>query len=368
MSRAICVSTFLSKWCSSRGIFFDETAAVIKQSTTFNSTSSSETSNLAIFAARDLEIGELFSIIPQHATLQASQLSMFSIDGNPRQDSSILPQAVRSIVRGSDVEHPWWELAVLVALHKTVPNEILGSDECLIREEKPVDSNSTATSNKTTTKDKIILPDFSDYLNFLPSQSPQELLALNENLMKQMPATVKKDFEFNRSQNLIKSSRLRRDIPLFQKLFDKNKVLVTPQDILWSYEMVSSRANNFSFKRCSPELRPYGLYPTPIFGQEPTLCSVFDMMNHIKETNVLVADTLIHNGNTDNSEQDQNDQESNSASSLAPLRQDSFTPSIVLGALRPIKQGEEIGYAYHATPDVASNFARWGFSPNTTGI
>ena len=189
----IPVSSFLSKWCVSRGIFFDETAATIKSSSSSSNqeNNNNNNNNLAIYATRDLEIGEMFSIIPQHATLQASQLSMFSVDGNPKQDPSILPQAVRSIVRGSDAEHPWWELAVLVALHKSVPNSVLEND-CLILEEKIVDSNlkknsadSSSSNEKNNNKnnaalEKIVLPDFSDYLNFLPPESPQEILFQNE--------------------------------------------------------------------------------------------------------------------------------------------------------------------------------------------
>ena len=143
--------------------------------------------------------------------------------------------------------------------------------------------------------------------------------------------------------------------------------------MLWAYEMVTSRANNFSFVKTSTELRPYGFYPTPIIGQQPTMCPIFDMMNHIRETNVLVADTLINNGGgSEKNNESEGDHEIASPppcnDGLSMLEMDNFTPSIVLGAMRPIKKGEEIGYSYYATPDIAMSLTRWGFSPNSQGF
>lgn len=136
---------------------------------------------------------------------------------------------------------------------------------------------------------------------------------------------------------------------------------LTSDDLDWALHAVESRANNFSFEGSSDELRPYANGANPL-GSHPTLCPVFDLMNHVGpgNTNVIVADGLVKGGGTSTGVP-------TAGAVIGSL------PSIVIGVLVPIAAGKEIGYEYnvprrqeqgHLQIDVAACLTRWGFTPN----
>lgn len=359
---------FLS-WATSRGIFISSDEVALR------SLSSSSSSLFGLFATKHVPAGSMFAVIPKHATLQASHLADFAVDGCSKGDSTVLPLAVRSIVRGAESEHAWWELAVVMSMYRCVPLNIL-QDHLLVedvQQRKP----------EQPLRKRQQLRDFSGYLDFFPLVSPQQTLIENEALMNKLPPQVRSDFQYSRNLNMMKSAQLSRDVPILAKLAKASAAAdssstslslptlppLTAQTILWAFDMVQSRANNFSFVKSTTDLRPYGISGAPILGMQPTMCPVFDMMNHVPETNVLVADTLVHAGAQPGAEQQEVSAEAeSSAGQLQPLQLDEFVPAIVIGALRDINCGEEIGYAYAATPDVATSLSRWGFAPNAPAL
>lgn len=125
-------------------------------------------------------------------------------------------------------------------------------------------------------------------------------------------------------------------------------VPLRPERLRWAFDVVSSRANNFSFKS-TPQPRPYGLTPDAIPGAEATLCPMFDLMNHAPATNVLVADCLTQQSAAETG------------------------PAIIIGSIVPMPQGTELCYMYNApcvpgadgapVVDVAGCLIRWGFVP-----
>ena len=156
----------------------------------------------------------------------------------------------------------------------------------------------------------------------------------------------------------------------------------------WSYEVVTSRANNFvlTVPYTTETPRPYGVDLSSVFasmmqssasggaaappplegvspalfsydGAEATLCPIFDLMNHLQSstaavgtssttggggmTNVLVTDCLMRPPPR--------------RSSHDIVQDENPIPCLVLGALGNITKGMEIGYAYNAPTILGSD-------------
>jgi hypothetical protein len=127
-----------------------------------------------------------------------------------------------------------------------------------------------------------------------------------------------------------------------------------PSELRWSMDVVTSRANNFSFVNCTDRPRPYGVTEEPVPGACATLCPFFDLLNHSQSMNVLVADVAM--------------------GASASQEADEANGGLVLAALNDVAEGEELTYIYNAPTrrdettgyrlvDVAGCIGRWGFLP-----
>jgi hypothetical protein len=154
-----------------------------------------------------------------------------------------------------------------------------------------------------------------------------------------------------------------------------------PSDLRWAMDVVTSRANNFSFFQSTDRPRPYGVSPDPIPGAESTLCPFFDLLNHSMDMNVLVADVSL--GVPPPQPASERD-DGNPAEAPARRDADDWTGSdqrqasaqaaLTIGALKDMAAGDELCYVYNAPVkrnettgvrevDVAAAIARWGFLP-----
>jgi hypothetical protein len=160
--------------------------------------------------------------------------------------------------------------------------------------------------------------------------------------------------------------------------------LLRPSDLRWAMDMVTSRANNFSFFQSTDRPRPYGFSPEPIPGATSTLCPFFDLLNHSMDMNVIVADVKL--GDPTAADDGQQQQQPPGVPQQTPTEErpagEEWTrvgPSarqagLIIGSLGKLKAGEELCYVYNAPVvrntdtgtrevDVAGAIARWGFLP-----
>lgn len=336
--------------------------------------------HFGVFAKESLAPGDLFAVIPQSSCIQTSSgLRLIALDVLSRQDPAagsagflaVLPihamekyctdvtrrvQEVLTDPQFSDwlkgdsmgVRVQWATLAIVIAAMR--------------RRLEAQDRTETFCDDPVTLK--FIEPYVLDCLGSLPGPSPlppvAALVTKAEESFQLYPAWKECNRLLAVRRALAKSLETRvTDASWLAPLR-----LNAEDDLLWGMHMVDSRANMFSFEGSTDDLRPYGIFgggAPP--GAEPTLCPVFDMMNHVPlaKTNVVVSDTLVkvraaYGGGAKAEEKP-----------LVP------TPGIVLGTLRSVAAGEEVGYCYNYLPDATKAatdaawihcMARWGFVPS----
>ena len=375
-------SRFLRRWCDANGVFLDRRAtAVLPLPGGFG--------GRGVFAAQDIAAGELVATIPATATLRRSDLYRPTMAGGTSHDADgadwragpgYFPTpaaaedfctALLSVQRGrmpgvvaatdakfaakaggvtwsamGDEEATWWELAVVVAAERQRPASRFRSylEDCLPA--RPIDWAAA----------------FFHQRDVLLGGLPPEAIARLGNVSKHRHAVA---------------------AVLARAAIATMDVTATPgaaapaadafaADLAWAFDIVASRANNFSLSmsHATDMPRPYGVVMTgaggeehAIPGAEPTLCPVFDLLNHAALTNVLVADCRMRPPPRRMFASDA------ANAPFSVVQRESQVPCLVIGALGPIPRGAQLVYRYNAPRTVAGGvdlgecLARWGFVP-----
>jgi hypothetical protein len=273
-------------------------------------------------------------------------------------------------------ERDWWQLAMVLALERrrgtaspwldylqyALPQSYMMDVSACLQRQMPLLMKGRMPSPETTMK-----PPSRNESPLIAPLTPKDFTAMRQQvfLMEQTRNGYAWRFAalFNRNLQSVAASRAYTSL--------ERPTLLRPSDLRWAMDMVTSRANNFSFFQCTDRPRPYGLSPDPVPGTASTLCPFFDLLNHSAEMNVLVADVRL-GSHSETSAQD--DGAIHNPDDLWTKPQPLSTAGLVIGSLGKIAAGEELCYVYNAPTkrdestghrhvDVAAAIARWGFLP-----
>ena len=307
---------FQTAWAAKGGITFDDRMIEIRE---VHGGFGLFTKPVLPDGLQAIEPGEMLVVVPSKMALQSSALD--------HRLASSLDTAAQSR-QMSEEEKRWWglTLAVCQEVHKGTDSRFSGYLSHCLPKKSPIDAQQI----------------FLDY-SAEPGVDIQRLASF----------LTKLDDEVNEMTSLCQAHA--------GTVFSgEGSGVPAKAAVRWAYDMVRSRANNFSFDGSTAKLRPYGLYDAPPPpGALPTMCPYFDMMNHKPMTNVLVADVVV-----------EGDAKEGSGSSDSCL---------VIGALVPLPVNTQLCYCYNAPrlPEVPGSsspgklppidkeqcLVRWGFLP-----
>mmetsp|Transcript_53683 Transcript_53683/g.165135 ORF Transcript_53683/g.165135 Transcript_53683/m.165135 type:complete len:472 (-) Transcript_53683:38-1453(-) len=274
----------------------------------------------------------------------------------------------------SSEERDWWQLAMVLALERrrgaaspwhdyirfALPQGCLMDVAKAFEHQLPLLMKGRLPSPETTMK-----PPSRNESPLIAPLSPADFAAVRKRVweLEMIRSGYAWRFAamFNRNLDVVARSRG------YQGL---EPTALRPSDLRWAMDVVTSRANNFSFYQSTERPRPYGVSPDPIPGAESTLCPVFDLLNHSMAMNVLIADVRIGAPPPPSDAEGPTRPEGDDWTGAAQQS----TAALTVGALRDLEADEELCYVYNAPVkrneatgirevDVAGAIARWGFLP-----